>query len=317
MLNDLIHPIANTEHVKSRVNALRLRSDDLKGRVGHTLKKLWNPERILRAIPAEIDLNPLRPRFPQFAEVIDFYENSILSLARLNLPFEVPPILLQGDPGLGKTYFASELATCINLPLFDISFATITASFGLSGGNLQWSEGSTGFIANTLASSAVANPIILIDEIDKADGSARYNPINVLYDLLEPHSAKRFKDEALDFELDASKIVWIATSNYLEYVPAPIQSRMRLFTISQPEPSDMTSVIKSIYSHILANKAYGKLLDPTIGADLIHHLSSYSPRAAKLAIEEAAFKAIRHQRSTIYVSDLPVKQKEKPRVGFI
>ena len=317
MSNDLIYPIANIEHVKSRVDALRLRSDDLKGRVGHTLKKLWNPERILRAIPEDVDLSSLRLSFPQFAEVIDFYENSILSLARLNLPFEVPPILLQGEPGLGKTYFASELAKCINLSFFDISFATISASFGLCGGNLQWSEGTTGFIANTLASSACANPIILIDEIDKANGGSRYSPINVLYDLLEPHSAKRFKDEALEFELDASKILWIATSNYLENVPAPIQSRMRVFAISQPKPSVIRSVIESIYNHIVANKAYGKLLDQTIDADLIQHLSSYSPRAAKLAIEEAAFKAIRHQRSTIYVSDLPVKLKEKHRVGFI
>jgi len=49
--------------------------------------------------------------------VIDFYENTIVSLARLNLPFEISPILLQGDPGLGKTFFSSELAKLLDLPL--------------------------------------------------------------------------------------------------------------------------------------------------------------------------------------------------------
>ena len=108
MSNDLIYPIADIAHVKSRVDALKLRSDDIKCRIGHTLKKIWNPQRILRAVPEQVDFSELRLRFPQFIEVIDFYENSVVSLARLHLSFEITPILLQGDPGLGKTYFASK-----------------------------------------------------------------------------------------------------------------------------------------------------------------------------------------------------------------
>ncbi len=317
MLNDLIYPIAKIEHVKKRVDELQSRSDDIKGRVGHTLKKLWNPERVLRAVPDGVDLDSLRSRFPQFNDVIDFYENSIVSLSRLDLPFEIQPILLQGDPGLGKTYFASELAKCIQLPFFEFSLATTSASFGLCGGNLQWAESSPGFIANTLATSEVANPIILIDEIDKGSAEGRYKPMNVLYSLLESHSSAFFKDEALEFPLDASKIVWLATSNYLNNVPAPIQSRMRVFEIHQPDISVMPTVIKSIYEHIRVKKTYGKLLDPVIDETLIDCLSNRSPRAVKLALEEAAFKAIRHYRSAIYVTDLPVAGKEKYRVGFI
>lgn len=317
MSKDSTYLIADFNHVKKRVDELQNRSDDIKSRVGHTLKKLWNPERVLRAVPEKVDLDSLRLKFPQFRDVIEFYENSIITLARLNLPFEVSPILLQGDPGLGKTYFASELAKCINLEFFEISLATTSAAFGLVGGNLQWAEGSTGFIANTLASSPVANPIILIDEIDKCATDARYNPMNAFYSLLEPHSAKRLKDEALEIELDASKIIWIATSNYLNLVPSPIQSRMRVFNIYQPHPDDMSSVIKSIYTHIVQNKTYGKLLDPAISDDLVDSLSTHAPREVKLAIEAAAFKAIRQERSTIYSSDLPVLKKENNRVGFI
>lgn len=317
MSKDSTYVIADINHVKKRVDELQSRSDDIKSRVGLTLKKLWNPERVLRAVPESVDMDSLRLRFPQFRDVVDFYQNSIITLARLELPFEVPPILLQGDPGLGKTYFASELAKCINLEFFEISLATTTATFALTGGSLHWAEGTTGFIANTLASSPMANPIILIDEIDKSVTDARYNPMNAFYGLLEAHSAARFKDEALEVELDASKIIWIATSNYLQRVPSPIQSRMRVFNIVQPNTHDMSSVIKSIYAHIVANKTYGRLLDPEISDDLIDYLSTQAPRAVKLAIEEAAFKAIRQERSTIYSSDLPVLKKERYRVGFI
>lgn len=318
MSSDVTYCIADANHIKNRVDELKYRSEDIKSRLAPILKALWNPERTLGKVPEHVDLSGLRKSFPHFEEVIDFYENSIISLSRLNFPLEVPPILLQGDPGLGKTYFASELAKSINLPFFEISLATTSASFSLSGGNLQWAEGSTGFIANTLAKCAVANPIVLIDEVDKVSPEFKFNPLNVFYGLLESHSAKRFRDEALEVELDASKIIWIATGNSLYQIPAPIQSRLRVFTIQQPNASDMQYVISSIYEQIIANKTYGKLLDSSLNLEVITSLENYPPRTVKLAIEEGAFKAIRHQRSTIDVSDLPkLSSEERNRVGFI
>jgi ATP-dependent Lon protease len=311
------HLIADLNNIKKRVDELKHRSDDIKSRIAFTLKNLWNPERTIRAVSENTDLTQLRQTFPHFSEVIDFYENSIITLARLELPFEAPPVLLQGDPGLGKTYFASEFAKLINIPFFEISLASTSSSFGLSGGNLQWSEGSTGFVANTLASSEVANPFILIDEIDKSAIESRYSPMNVFYSLLESHSAKRFKDEALEFELDASKIIWIATANYSNNIPAPIKSRMRIFEITQPSPELMPSVIKSIYRHLIETKSYGKILDNSLCDSVIELLAYQSPRAVKLVIEEAAFKAIRNQRCSINAEDLPRIVKEKNRVGFI
>ncbi len=317
MPQDTIYSIADFNSVKKRVEDLKNRSDDIKSRLGPSLKNLWNPERILRSVSGDIDFNSLRLRFPQFDEVIDFYENTIVSLARLNLPFEVSPILLQGDPGLGKTFFASELAKLLDLPFKEISLATATSSFALSGSNIQWAEGSPGLISETLASSPVANPIILIDEVDKAFTDARYNPLNVFYGLLEPHSSRRFRDEALDIDLDASKIIWIATGNYIRNIPAPIQSRMRIFNIRQAEPERMLTVVESIYDHVINTKRYGQLLDTELDEAVVYQLALQSPRAVRLAIEEAAFKAIRNRRSVITTSDLPIIQEEKYRVGFI
>ena len=317
MCSEQNYPIADFNNVKKRVDELKNRSDDIKSRIAVPLKNLWDPERTLRSVSKDVELNLLRQNFPHFKEVIDFYENSIITLNRLGLPFEAQPILLQGDPGLGKTYFASEFAKCINIPFYEISLATTSSSFGLSGGNLQWSEGSTGFIANTLANGEVANPIILIDEIDKAPLDTKFNPMNVFYSLLESHSAKRFIDEALEFELDASKIIWIATGNYANQIPAPIQSRMRIFEITQPSPELMPIVIINIYNHVVQNKSYGKFLDNSLNATVIDFLAKQSPRTVKLAIEEAAFKAIRNQRGSIITSDLPSFGKEKHRVGFI
>ncbi len=317
MCNNFKYPIANFSDVKKRVNQLEFRSSEIQSRMAPALKNLWNPERVLQTVSERVVLSSLKQSFPQFEEVIDFYENSILALAKLNLPFETPPILLQGDPGLGKTYFASELAKCLTLPFYEISLATTTSTFGLSGANLQWAEATTGFVANTLANSEIANPMILIDELDKSLVHAQYNPMNVFYSLLESHSASRFKDEALEFELDASKIIWVATANYSNLIPSPIQSRMRVFEITQPSPEKMLLVIESIYQNIIQNKTYGKLLDQSLGGSISEILAFQSPRTIKLAIEEAAFTAIRNHRRSILTCDLPTFDKERNRVGFI
>lgn len=315
--NNPTYQIADIIKVKDRVEELKNRSDDIKSRLAHTLKKLWKTERSLKIVPADLDFTHLRLCFPQFNEVIDYYENTVISLAKLNLPFEISPVLLQGDPGLGKTYFTSELAKLINLPFHEISLASTTSSFGLSGGNIQWSEGSPGFISETLAKSEFANPMILVDEIDKVSIGATYNPLNVFYGLLEPHSAERFRDEALEIELDASKIIWVATGNYIDNIPSPIKSRMRIFSICQPSRNNMRPVVESIYKHLVMNKVYGKLLDNELEESVISQLLSLSPRSVRLAIEEATFKAIRNDRSKILLKDLPEIIKEKNRVGFI
>lgn len=309
--------VAQREQLNKRVQELSKRSDDVKSRLACTLKKLWVSERPLAIVTNLEIFSGLKSRFPNFIEVIELYEANAIGLAKMGLPFEAPPILLQGEPGLGKTLFASELAQLIELPFFEISMATMTASFALSGGSLQWGEGSVGFIANSIADSNVGNPFFLIDEIDKGGHDNRYNPLSPFYSLLETHSAKRFRDEALEIDVDASRVIWIATANYIENVPQPILSRMRTIEIKRPNAVQMKNVVISIYDHFRKSKTYGQLLDPEIHKDAMDILRTKSPREAKLAIDEGCLKAIRDGRSNLLPQDLPAAKKEKHNVGFI
>ncbi len=308
--------LAHPEQVKKRVSELSRRSDDVKSRLAPILKKLWHPNRELAVIRDLNIFQNLKSRFPNFLEVIELFESNAIGLSKLGLPFELTPILLQGDPGLGKTFFVSELAKVLGLPFCEISMATMTASFALSGGSLQWSEGSIGFIAKSLANSKFANPIILIDEIDKCNVDSRYDPINTLYSLLEPHSAKRFKDEALEVELDASRVVWIATANDINKIPDPILSRMRVIDIKQPNVQQMKDVVNSIYSNFRASKPYGELLAPNIEESVIDLLSVRSPREVRMLIDTGCLNAIRENRKLLQPSDIPVTRKDNRRVGF-
>lgn len=317
MSNHQTFNIARQGDVQHRVNELKQRSEDIKSRIALTLKHLWNPERQLKVVRANTDFKGLRESFPQFSEVIDYLENVVIGMGRLGLPFEVPPILLMGDPGLGKTYFASELASLFGLPFKDLSMAIASASFSLAGSSLQWGEGTVGDLAKFMAESTVANPIILLDEVDKVNTKGAYNPVNVLYGWLEPHSARRFRDEALEIEIDVSRVIWIATGNDAESIPEPIKSRLRTFVIKQPTPRRMEQVVRNIYTSIRKSKAYGKLLSENIDDDVVAVLSRRSPRGVRMAIEVGVFNAIKEYREGLTVSDISKVEKEKRHVGFI
>ncbi len=316
MCKELSISIANVDCVKKRVKDLSRRSDDIKSRLAPTLKQLWLPERQLAVVSNLSDFHDLRARFPNFIEVIDLLESTAIGLHKLGLPYESPPIVLLGEPGLGKTLFVSEVAKLMALPFFEISLSTVSALFALTGSNIQWAEGSVGFVASSLSNSKFANPIILIDEIDKTGGGDKYNPLNAFYSLLEPHSAKHFKDEALEFEIDASRVIWIATANDKRMIPDPILSRMRVFDIHRPKENEMHMVVKSIYQNFRESKPYGNLLADTIPEDTMFMLSSMSPREARIAIDLGTLHAIGEHRTSLLPRDLPVIKKEKTRVGF-
>lgn len=317
MPHDKIIQIASVEAVRSRIDKLRYRSEEVKGRLAEVLIDLWNPERILKRVDPAVNVSSLKYGYPQFTEVIDAIDNNIYVSSLIEGPFHMGPILLQGNPGLGKTYFVKQLADVLGLPYFEISLATITASFTLSGGSLQWAEGTVGELAKIIARSPVANPIVLLDEVDKCMAEGRYTPSNVLYSLLEPHTGKRFKDEALELELDLSHVIWICTANYPELIPAPILSRMNVFEITLPAPKQMQQVVNHMYSQFRSQSAYGRFLAEALEEDVIEELSHLSPREIRISLEESSVKAVRLGAQSISVNDLSRKsRKEVRRVGF-
>jgi ATP-dependent Lon protease len=298
------------------VNSFQSKSDELKGRVYEVLKNLWNSKRPHSPIMNEIPFETLYPAFPQFKEVIRYYELQAAVSRKLKRPFHASPVLLLGDPGLGKTYFASELAGLLELPYFEISLATATANFAISGGSMQWGEGRPGMIIDAIAKSQVANPIILIDELDKAKGDERFSAISPFYSLLEPHSAKKYRDEAIAIDVDASHVIWIATANEEIRIHSPILSRFKRFDIKQPTPDEMLGVIDSIYAMLRKQNECEELLSPDLESGIKVQLANMSPRQVRISLNEAITSALLSDRSSLIPDDIPNKEEGDNRVGF-
>ena len=157
--------------------------------------------------------------------------------------FRISPILLLGSPGIGKTYLANQLAQALGVPSEKISAGGAQGGFQLTGSHGTWMGAKPGMIASLLAKSASAAPVLVIDEVDKIHDT-KYPFLPDLLDLLEAGTAKQFRDEYFEMVLDASKIIVILTANDISCVPAPLLSRVDVFTILPPEPSQRLRIIQ-------------------------------------------------------------------------
>lgn len=298
-------------------NKYRDRDDAFK--VKAMLNKLLKngANKTIQPIPDVLD--ELEKSFPNFSEVTDMLKG-IQALSSDTGMLKIPPIMLLGPPGLGKTMFAQALADSMNVPFRVLRMENQQGGAGLVGSSDFWSNSKAGLVFSLLTNEKCANPVIVLDEVDKANVNAQYNPLNSLYNLLESTSAKSFNDESLpDLTLDASKITWILTANYEESIPEAILSRVRLFRIPKPDAEQARLIAKRIYSGILNESDLLKVkFDHELSDQVISFLINMSPRRIKLSIETGLGRAAIAKRRTLLIEDFDqIQTQSKSVIGFI
>lgn len=230
----------------------------------------------------------LHDSFPNFEEVIEFYKGQF-KLNKLTGKHRVQPILLLGEAGVGKTHFAKEFSKLLNTGYTFVDMGSLTSNWILSGNNATWKNAKQGKILESLMKSKTINPIILMDELDKAR-TGEWDPTLVLYQLLEEINAKEFIDEYVDFSFDASSIIYIACANSIKSMSEPLLSRFKIFNIKKPEGNQHNKIISNIYSSAINN---AKIFSQELSKDIYTYLESYSLRASKNMIDDAISKVLR------------------------
>jgi ATP-dependent Lon protease len=224
-------------------------------------------------------LESLRMAFPNFAAVVDQLQAHLALAVRLRQPMHLPPMLLQGPPGIGKTAFVLAVAKALDFHLLIQSFAEVTAGFVITGNAANWADSAPGCVARVLVDAPnFKSPLILIDELDKTESYGRHPPDRSLLGVLEPVTSSRFRDEHLDLELDASAISWLFTSNRLDKVRPEILSRLEIIEVSPPHSAQMPAIVRSVDASIRKSKpALSRVFHP-LSADLVKMLSRETPR---------------------------------------
>ncbi|OGC02557.1 MAG: AAA family ATPase, partial [Burkholderiales bacterium RIFCSPLOWO2_12_FULL_67_210] len=230
---------------------------------------------------------------------------------------EVTPILLLGPPGVGKTHFAKQIADLLGTSMSLVPMSSMTAGWLLSGSSSQWKGAKPGKVFEALVDGQYANPVIVVDEIDKASADAQYDPLGALYSLLEHDTAQNFVDEFADVPIDASQVIWITTANDERAIPEPILNRMNVFEIAAPSPEAARRIAHHLYQSIRGEHDWGQRFEPEPADDVLDALATLAPREMRRALVTAFGNARLDDRYRVEVDDLPRAGAGKARIGFL
>src|SRR5258707_15435243 len=139
--------------------------------------------------------------------------------------------------------------------------SSMTAGWVLSGASSQWKGARPGKVFETLVGGQYANPVMVVDEIDKAGGEHAYDPLGALYSLLEHDTAGCFTDEFAEVAIDASQVIWVATANDGRTIPDPILNRMNVYEVRSPDPDAARSIALRLYRKLRNEHDWGQRFD--------------------------------------------------------
>jgi len=315
-------PIANMRSVY-RVDEVERRLGKLPPKEHESLRATY--ERMLEKGPERFQVKPsglpvmdrLYEDLPNFHAVLDDVKRQLALCQDSRDALEIAPMLLLGPPGVGKTHFAREVAQLLGTGLGFVSMSSLTAGWVLSGASSQWKGARPGKVFEALVDGQYANPVIVVDEIDKASADAQYDPLGALYSLLEHDTAQHFVDEFAEVAIDASQVIWVTTANDERSIPEPILNRMNVFEIQPPSPEAARKIAANLYRGIRGEHDWGQRFDPEVPADVLDVLGGLPPREMRRALVAAFGNARLDERYRIEPEDLPRGGPGKGRIGFL
>ncbi len=242
-------------------------------------RSLKNAERILER--DHYGLEKVKERMLEFLAVKNLTEKG-----------QTPIILLVGPPGTGKTSIAKSIAEALNRKYIRISLGGVRDEAEIRGHRKTYVGAMPGVLAKGLQHAKVRNPLVLLDEIDKISSEYHGATASALLEVLDSEQNKYFRDHYIEVPLDLSDVLFIATANTTDTIPAPLLDRM--------EPVEVSGYTENEKFHIAKEHLYAK------------QLKKNGLKRSNLRISDDAYRAIINS----YTRESGVRSLER-RIGEI